>query len=216
MLALSLATSAHISSGLPPLPLAISTATRWSKIRACDDAVPEEEQPVMAYALASVPAIASLICAQPAFVAVLLPLLVLGRTVQATPAAAVLVAILLYDAGATLLGDGSGALIVLTLCSVTFAALILGITDESRQVLEGATSREPPPAESTAEGVGLAKELSPEEADLLEAKRQALRLRKSWDSRLQWRVRKRLQTGAKKASSDADNDSDSIEQSTNT
>jgi hypothetical protein len=200
MLALSPATSAYIAAVLPPL--AVRTATRSSIIRACDDADPEEEQRLMAYALASVPAIASLMLAKPVFVAVLLPLLVLGRAVQATPAAAVLVAILLYDAGATLLGDRSSTLVALTACSVVPAALILGSTDEGRHLLVGGTSREPPPLQTTAEGPQPVEDLSSEEAESLETKQEALRLRKAWDARLQRRSRKRRQTGQDKASDD--------------
>jgi hypothetical protein len=206
MLALPQATSAHVAAAVQLSPLlfaprfAVSTATRSSGIRACDGTDPEEEQPVASYALASAPAAVSLLCGEPLFAALLLPLIALGRTVQAPPAAAVLVAIVLYDAGATLLGDRSGALVALTACSVGAAALSLGIADEGWQALAGAMSRDPPPLPSTEPKPRRAKELSPEQAEFLEAKRAALRLRQSWDARLQWRGRKRRQAGAGKDS----------------
>lgn len=206
MLALSQATSAHVATALQlsPFslvhPLAVSAATRSSTIRACDGPVPEEEQPVLAYALASAPAVVSLMCGEPVFAVVLLHVLALGRTVQATPAAALLVATLLYDAGGTLLGDRSGALVALTACSVVAAAIILGMADDGHQNLAGATLREEPPPQSTTTGPQRAKELSPEESEFLEMKREALRLRRSWDARLQWRGRKRRQADAGKSS----------------
>jgi len=174
-------TGSRAAAAVAPGQVRVITRTRPTSITCCADA--EDTEPLAAYAFAASPAVVAVCSGQPLFAAVLVPLLALSRAVQAPPAAALLVAPLLYDGGATLIGEPAGALVANTACSLACAALSLRVADDARQA--SAVVRLPE------------KELSPEELELLETKREALRQRKSWDARLQWRERKRGQGAGK-------------------
>mmetsp|Transcript_35036 Transcript_35036/g.116116 ORF Transcript_35036/g.116116 Transcript_35036/m.116116 type:complete len:196 (-) Transcript_35036:34-621(-) len=186
MLCLTLVVGIDAGSPRPPHPRAPrrpGLAAERSRICCQQEPAPP---PLTAFALASAPAAAAAAVGEGWFVAVLAPFLLLANTVEAPPFAALLSAALVYDAGAALLNHPAGPLAVTAIASLGFAALSARVADDA--------SQRPAPI-SAAE----ARERADDDA-FREAKRRALSERKSWDARLQWRLRKR------RPPSDADED----------
>ena len=156
----------------------------------------DEEWPLASYVVAATPAAVCIASGQPGFAAVLVPLLALSHSVQAPPAAAIIVATMLYDAFATLMGDRSGLLVALTSYNVAAAALSLRVADGYQRQIAASTVSSPHSLGPSAEALPQ-KDLTSDELELLELKREALRQRKSWDARLQWRERKRKSASTK-------------------
>eukprot|EP00315_Gephyrocapsa_oceanica_P015532 CAMPEP_0185363854 /NCGR_PEP_ID=MMETSP1364-20130426/12008_1 /TAXON_ID=38817 /ORGANISM="Gephyrocapsa oceanica, Strain RCC1303" /LENGTH=197 /DNA_ID=CAMNT_0027964325 /DNA_START=80 /DNA_END=673 /DNA_ORIENTATION=+ len=183
VLCLTLVVGIDAGSPRPPHPRVPrrGVAAERSLICCQQDTEPAAPPPLTAFALASAPATAAAAVGEGWFVAVLAPFLLLANTVEAPPFAALLSAALVYDAGAALLNHPAGPLAVTAIASLGFAALSARVADDA--------SQRPAPI-SAAE----ARERADDDT-FREAKRRALSERKSWDARLQWRLRKRRPPG---------------------
>ncbi len=168
----------------PPCPI---TARCAAVLREDADYV----EPLAALALTAAPAVVSFASGEPWFVAVLLPLLALALNVQAPPAAALIVATILFDAGACLFNEPPGPLVANTAFNVVAAALSVRITADAQQDLASEQPRPALPPRPRAAAMATQRKPHAEDDVLSGARREALRLRRSWDARLQWRLRKR-------------------------